>query len=365
MSHDTGFRISSDVTTRGDEVANFPILCETCLGDNPYVRMSKEVAGKECKICTRPFTVFRWQPGRKARHKSTIVCQMCSKLKNVCQTCLFDLEFGLPVQVRDKFLEDSQKLELPDSRVNRDFATAKYEQDHQGETYGKMTSHPLLMKLARHAPYYKRNRARVCTFWLRGECTRGDSCPYRHEEEDGDPELENQNIKDRYIGREDPVANKIMRKADEVHTLKPPEDTSITTLYVGALPPDVTEANVRDQFYPFGEIRSIKMIPRQSCAFVTYVTREAAEAAAAKLHKLLTFNGSNARLLWGRPSSGPPGQSAVAGNAILPNGMPAMYAGVGGARGMPSSSSSSSSKPYYPSMDPAAMGNARLDARGE
>lgn len=40
---------------------------------------------KECKVCTRPFTVFRWRPGRDARHKKTEICQTCSKLKNVCQ----------------------------------------------------------------------------------------------------------------------------------------------------------------------------------------------------------------------------------------------------------------------------------------
>ncbi|KAJ2387930.1 Pre-mRNA-splicing factor slt11, partial [Coemansia sp. RSA 2603] len=49
-----------------DEV-EFPILCETCLGENPYVRMSKEARGKECKICNRAFTIFRWLPGRGMR----------------------------------------------------------------------------------------------------------------------------------------------------------------------------------------------------------------------------------------------------------------------------------------------------------
>lgn len=46
------------------------------------------------KICARPFTVFRWCPGVRMRFKKTEVCQTCSKLKNVCQTCLLDLEYG-------------------------------------------------------------------------------------------------------------------------------------------------------------------------------------------------------------------------------------------------------------------------------
>lgn len=46
------------------------------------------------QICARPFTVFRWCPGVRMRFKKTEVCQTCSKLKNVCQTCLLDLEYG-------------------------------------------------------------------------------------------------------------------------------------------------------------------------------------------------------------------------------------------------------------------------------
>jgi hypothetical protein len=46
-------------------------------------------------------------------------CQTCSKVKNVCQTCLLDLEFGLPVQVRDTALglEDN----APRSDVNKEY----------------------------------------------------------------------------------------------------------------------------------------------------------------------------------------------------------------------------------------------------
>jgi hypothetical protein len=33
------------------EDAETPILCEPCLGPNPYIRMTKDTQGKICKVC--------------------------------------------------------------------------------------------------------------------------------------------------------------------------------------------------------------------------------------------------------------------------------------------------------------------------
>jgi pre-mRNA-splicing factor RBM22/SLT11 len=92
--------------------------------------------------------VFRWRPGATARYKKTEVCQTCAKVKNVCQTCLLDLEFGilslspfilflpmqnycifplicthfylgLPVQVRDTATPNSDPIPL--SEANREY----------------------------------------------------------------------------------------------------------------------------------------------------------------------------------------------------------------------------------------------------
>jgi pre-mRNA-splicing factor RBM22/SLT11 len=205
------------------ENSEFPILCETCLGDNPYIRMMKEKYGAECKICMRPFTVFRWCPGSGMRYKKTEVCQTCCKIKNVCQTCLLDLEYGLPVQVRDEALKI--KDDLPKSAVNREYFNQNVEKQLAGTDgttaygeLGKITSkNEMLSKLARKAPYYKRNRPHVCSFWVKGECKRGEECPYRHEAPN-DPEdpLSNQNIRDRFYGINDPVAEKLVQRYQEI-----------------------------------------------------------------------------------------------------------------------------------------------------
>lgn len=57
--------------------------------------MTKATFDKECKICQRPFTVFRWRNGNFSGYKQSQVCQTCAKLKNCCQSCILDLEFGM------------------------------------------------------------------------------------------------------------------------------------------------------------------------------------------------------------------------------------------------------------------------------
>jgi len=302
------------------EDSEFPILCQTCLGDNPYLRMMKEKYGKECKVCSRPFTVFRWCPGAKMRFKKTEVCQTCAKLKNVCQTCLLDLQYGLPVQVRDAALK--VKDDLPRSDVNREYYIQNIDTelannpDYNGPAgaVGKIASHKseLLTKLARNTPYYKRNRPHICSFWVKGECKRGEECPYRHDRpSDPDDPLSEQNIKDRYYGVNDPVAEKLMNRASAMPTLEPPEDTQITTLYVGGLEEPagssravtegaVTEQELRNHFYQFGEIRQITMAPKQSCAFVQFTRRGAAELAAEKSFNKVVIKGRKLTIRWGK-----------------------------------------------------------------
>lgn len=166
------------------------------------------------------------------------------------------------------------------------------------------------MRLARTAPYYKRNRPHVCSFWVKGECRRGEECPYRHEKPtDPDDPLADQNIKDRYYGVNDPVADKLLKRAAAMPALPPPEDKTITTLYIGNLG-TLTEQDIRDHFYQYGEIRSVSLVPKQQCAFVQYTTRAAAETAAEKTFNKLILGGRRLAIKWGR-SQGRAGSSLV------------------------------------------------------
>ena len=103
--------------------SDFPYVCEVCLGPNPYVRMIKMQYGcKECKITSKPYQPFRWRAGQGGRYKQTIISYEVARQKNVCQACLIDMQFGLPVAVRDSILGEGQGQDLvtmPESEVGK------------------------------------------------------------------------------------------------------------------------------------------------------------------------------------------------------------------------------------------------------
>ncbi|KAI0726652.1 pre-mRNA-splicing factor SLT11 [Fomitopsis betulina] len=298
-----------DINKAGWEQSEFPILCETCLGDNAFVRMSKQEYGRSCGTCARPFTVFRWNPGSGMRFKTTVICQTCAKIKNVCQTCLLDLEYGLPTQVRDTAL--GIENEAPTSEINREYYAQNLEGKLEGNKSlldtGKASSagKDMLKQLARTDPYYKRNRPRICSFFAKGECNRGSECPYRHEMP-VENDLSKQNIQDRYHGHNDPVARKILTQHASTMGLQPPEDQSVMSLFLTSLPPSATEQSVRTrtvQSLPSvdpAQIKSIVHVAKSRCAFVNFTDRVSAEVAAQAWANGFELDGATANVKWGR-----------------------------------------------------------------
>ncbi|XP_016329461.1 pre-mRNA-splicing factor RBM22-like [Sinocyclocheilus anshuiensis] len=81
----------------------------------------------------------------------------------------------------------SIKDDMPRSDVNKEYYTQNMEREIQNSDgtrpvgmLGKAQNlSDMLLKLARTTPYYKRNRPHICSFWVKGECKRGEECPYR------------------------------------------------------------------------------------------------------------------------------------------------------------------------------------------
>lgn len=352
----------------GWETAEFPIVCEPCLGNNPYIRMMKEKFGKECRVCQRPFTVFRWSPGAGKRFKTTIICQTCSKIKNACQSCVLDLQSLLPTHVRDTALGVSDQI--PKGLINREYyannaeeamkngAPVSQGQEAAANTIGVIASigGPENIKLLtsesapaksrkelyRHtnvASYkdenegakqkivpYEGKKRHICSFFVRGKCTRGDACPNIHEIPDesetkisraveaSEKQKTNRAGMKPYIRNGKIIPRRKLIPADEnsiKKLLDGPTDKRQSTLFAAPTAPNTVIADVKAAFYKYGPITDITIQTEKSCVFITFQRQEDARMAATTIANgeggnvikgQLKIRGEECRLEWAQAS---------------------------------------------------------------
>ena len=339
-------KIKNDIGNLGWDSSSFPILCEKCLGNSPFLRMIKNNFQNECKICKRPFTVFTWKPDANSRNKKTEICPTCAKLKNVCQTCLFDLQFGLPVELRDKFLK--KKIVIPKEQANLDFFISKATENFENLNlpYYKPDAYKISPELSAikniienkdknnndKNKIIKRNQRYICSFFLRGECNRGNLCPYRHEIiEDNDIDFDEneidkingeelseeinennnhkekkqnvlENIKARYMGINDPVARRIIKNYSDKSPPEPPKDQSIKTIVINeVLDESIKEKDIINIFAKYGELKQVKlMISKGNCIYVTFGSRKNCEKCINDLFNKCFIKDEKYRLTWAK-----------------------------------------------------------------
>lgn len=187
-----------------------------------------------CKICLRPFTTFRWRPGGKGKNRTTEICQTCAKLRNACQSCILDLVYHLPIQIRDQInpntLSASQPVQTSD--VHREYFADQADRAIQaGEVMGSQYAHvpavPKMVGVARTmAPYF----AKMGIHGIAGA-------------ESGE------------------------------------FDPNNCSLYLGGVDETIGEADIRAAFQQYEGITRVKLVPKIRAAFVDFVDRESAEAA--------------------------------------------------------------------------------------
>ncbi|KAL4804023.1 Pre-mRNA-splicing factor slt11 [Aspergillus unguis] len=312
-------QIKQDLNRSGWESTDFPSVCENCLPENPYVQMLKEDHGAECKICTRPFTIFRWKADRTARTKRTNICLTCARLKNCCQCCMLDLSFGLPIVVRDAALK--MVAPGPESSINREYYAQGHEKEiEEGrgaiEEYEKTDekARELLRRLAHSEPYYRKPRQQI-------------EAP---EDEETQAPTDAPVVKSRYGNAPGPVRTSESRRGTALpgrgrggarggrpgrpfpgtaqvpptkEDILPPADPNITSLFVTGVEDDLPEHAIRSFFVRFGQLRSLICSHRAHCAFINYASREAAEAAAHECQGKAVVQGCPLRVRWGKPKA--------------------------------------------------------------
>lgn len=296
-------QIKKDLNRSGWETTDFPSSCENCLPDNPFVQMLKEDYGAECKICTRPFTVFRWKADRTARTKRTNICLTCARLKNCCQCCMLDLSFGLPITVRDAALK--MVAPGPSSDINREYYAQEHEKElEEGrgavEEYEKTDekARDLLRRLANSEPYYKKQRR------LEAEETDKPSGSQKQIGYGPGPvrTADSKKIAGSAMrGGRGGKAVAVTGRPPQPEDWLPPADPNVTSLFVTGVEDDLPEHAIRTFFTPFGQIRSIVCSHRSHCAFINYATRDGAEAAAAQCQGKAVIQGCPLRIKWGKP----------------------------------------------------------------
>lgn len=310
-------QIKQDLNRSGWETTDMPSVCERCLPDNPYVQMLKEDYGAECKLCTRPFTIFRWKADRTARQKRTGICLTCARLKNCCQCCMLDLSFGLPITIRDAALK--MVAPGPQSDVNREFFAQNHEREiEEGrglEGYEKTDekARDLLRRLASSEPYYKKQRR----LEAEGESEQKLLESGASEPSKPGPIRTSDSKKSSYgSAYAPPSSNTSTRQTPSKQTrsfpyaaslppksedILPPSDPNITSLFVTGVEDDLPEHEVRTHFSQFGTLRSVVCSHRSHCAFVNYVSRESAEKAAQGCQGRAVVKGVPLRVQWGKP----------------------------------------------------------------
>ena len=192
------------------------------------------------------------------------------------------------------------KLELPYANPEVHSALATISRKHNGD----------LNRGLGGSKAAKRNAAHVCSFFVKGNCNRGVTCPYRHTnitEQDleslkkGNGSID-EKIRERFNGINDPIAKKIMDRIEEKSLPPPaPSDTSISTLFLGNITSeDITEDMVKEQMEKFGKIERMRLLHRQSCGFVCFYSREAAEKAIGNLHDKFFLAEKKIKLDWAK-----------------------------------------------------------------
>ena len=328
-------QIKQDLNRSGWETTDFPSVCERCLPDNPYVQMLKEDygavsvhaprplpfsdfaltdLGQECKICTRPFTIFRWKADRTSRQKRTNICLTCARLKNCCQCCMLDLSFGLPITVRDAALK--MVAPGPQSDINRQYYAQEHEKEiEEGrgaiEAYEKTDekARELLKRLAQSEPFYKKQR--------RLEAEGGDGAQKAlpapagagMTSSGGDHipgPIRTRDTRGTAGGRGGMRPGRGGRSsgaptAPSPEDWLPPKDPNVASLFVTGVEDDLPQHELQTYFAQYGQLRSVVCSHRAHCAYINYMTRKDAESAAESLKGKVVIKGCPMKVTWGKP----------------------------------------------------------------
>ena len=180
--------------------------------------------------------------------------------KNICQSCLVDMEYGLPVALKDTFLAHA--------RTSTGDGVVSTPQSEANQAY-----------------YFNQILAK------RGQVSAMDRKT--------DPSAKLLQTVRAYNSEGQQTFNKDEALRNKKKRLyEPPKDTSITTLFLSNLPQDASIEDIRHVMSAFGPLRNIHPLRQKNSAFVEYSSREEAERAATTLKGRVVLKGKKVRVGW-------------------------------------------------------------------
>jgi len=319
-----------------------PLLCESCLGSNPFVRMIKMPNGAECKISKRPFTAFRWKPSKEG-YKSTVISYTVAAQKNICQSCMTDLTYGLPVQIRDAFLRTAKAQGVPgaDALVMESMPLSRVGQDYQhnlmlanqamgidepkahGVTDALRAMAQGAAQVATSQKAFAKHLPALCPYWIEGGCSkaRDNQCALRpccgalvipelrgEERKRLEADLQARGAiavalspelraKLRHAAQQQPPPSGDKETDRGKKKGRLVDDEATSTLVATALPKACREDELLDEFSKHGEVVRVSLT-QGGRAFVEFARR--ADASAVVAAGPVVVRGSALRLAWAK-----------------------------------------------------------------
>lgn len=241
---------------------DLPIICERCIGNDKYVKMIRQPHGEECKLCTRPFTVYRWRTARNAsRMSKTLICPTCARIRHSCQICMLDIVYGIPIDIRDTALkmaglEDALHNTRIPQTSNKEIKAIFAEKEEERFNNEEMETSIEKRKDAEELLKKLSDR-------LKDKETNTNVSEERRKEE----KLKKVDV------------SKIIHKLPFKGLVLPPQDdTTVTSFFIFGFSQNMPQYVLSDYCKKFGELKSITVIHRAKCGFVSFLKRRDAEA---------------------------------------------------------------------------------------
>ena len=318
---------------------DFPLVCESCLGDHRFLRMIKISDASVCKLSARVFHPFRWRSSNRKELKQTIICYEVAAEKNICQCCLNDIDFNIPIALREKFqnifrknkknisILSADKNLSPTSDLNKAWSLNQRLLETKADPEENSNTQTLsLIEDAQKARIFLKSTSSVqelpqlCRNWLNANCE-NKNCSLRpccgifsfpelsqnfsHEKLKLIEELKFKGPK--LVQVPDDIRNILLHSGTTVfdknknQSIMPPKDETITTLLLTNVPMDQTYDSLHQILIKFGNIIKISHIKKKKCAFIEFEKRLSAENCIKELGgKILFDNRIHSDITWAK-----------------------------------------------------------------